>query len=166
VPAGKAFRTDPSSFIRRTSADALEFEAAGADGSQIRMIPLADVLDEQYVVYFYSAGTKPPQPAVHYCPTSAGVAAAGAAHDEAQEDEFGCEPAWPPSAPETPASRGVRWGIDAHGRIAPHQPVYTTAARGKQQVVEKDGATEALASMRRRLKSSTLDVDFLALQPR
>ena len=27
-------------------------------------------MDERYVVYFMTAGTKPPQPAVEYCPRS------------------------------------------------------------------------------------------------
>jgi len=88
-------------------------------------------MEEQYAVYLYTAGTKPPQPAVHYCPHS--VSALGAAGDEAEvvDDEFGCEPAWPPSAPgegEGLQSRGVRWGIDAGGRIVAHQPVHGPAS--------------------------------------
>ena len=43
----------------------------------MRLIPLRDVTDETYVVYFYTAGTKPPQPAVRYCPHSVSGHAAG-----------------------------------------------------------------------------------------
>eukprot|EP00965_Chrysotila_dentata_P141924 4691537-Pleurochrysis_carterae.AAC.1 len=32
--------------------------------------PRVQVMDERYVVYFMTAGTKPAQPAVHYCPRS------------------------------------------------------------------------------------------------
>ena len=64
VPAGDA--NDPASFIRRTAA--LEFEARAADGSAMRMIPLRDVRDEAYAVYFHTSGTKPAQPEVVYCP--------------------------------------------------------------------------------------------------
>ncbi len=49
----------PERFIRRTSsdsADRVEFEAMGADGEVMRMIPLRDVVDEEYVVYFMTAG--------------------------------------------------------------------------------------------------------------
>jgi len=67
---GDAFRTDPSVFISRNSTTKLEFEAVGEDGTKLRMIPLREVMDERYVVYFMTAGTKPAQPAVHYCPRS------------------------------------------------------------------------------------------------
>ena len=68
VPAGDA--NDPASFIRRTAA--LEFEARAADGSAMRMIPLRDVRDEAYAVYFHTSGTKPAQPEVVYCPEDDG----------------------------------------------------------------------------------------------
>ena len=66
------------SFIQRTSKTKLEFEATAANGTKIKMIPLRDVLDEAYVAYFYTAGTKPPQPPVYYCPHSRGAATRGA----------------------------------------------------------------------------------------
>merc|ERR1712054_623165 len=74
VPQGTQFKQDPTTFIRRNSTEALDFEATAADGSKMRMIPLRDVMLEKYVVYFMTAGTKPPQPAVHYCPRSQGSA--------------------------------------------------------------------------------------------
>lgn len=43
VPSGNTFRADPSSFIRRNSTEALEFEALAADGSTIKLIPLYQV---------------------------------------------------------------------------------------------------------------------------
>ena len=42
------------------------------------MIPLRDVMDETYAVYLFTAGTKPPQPRLGYCPHSRPNAAAGA----------------------------------------------------------------------------------------
>ena len=78
VPAGKV--AEPASFItRNTSRPGLAFDAVGLDGRRLTLIPLAEVMDEQYVVYFYTAGTKPPQPAVHYCPHSANPPPHGAA---------------------------------------------------------------------------------------
>ena len=124
VPAGSTFRTDPSSFIKRLGGDKLQFEATGADGSKMTMIPLKDVMEEKYAVYFYTAGTKPPQPSVHYCPTSRGQPKPDGISDT--EDETGCEPAWPPSAPSdetAPSRRGVRWSVDHNGRMTAHQPV-------------------------------------------
>jgi DUF1680 family protein len=43
VPSGDTFRSDPASFIRRNSTEALEFEALAADGSRIKLIPLYQV---------------------------------------------------------------------------------------------------------------------------
>ena len=89
-------------------------------------MPLRDVRDEQYVVYFMTAGTKPPQPPVVYCPHSED--AQNSAHDEhghrhdAVEAERGR--VRPPSAPTEVAtapalrSRGVEWRVDAKsGRV-------------------------------------------------
>ena len=144
VPEGDDFRTDPSSFITRrpsSRAGALEFEARGSineSKTTIAMVPLRDVRDEQFVTYFMTAGTKPPQPAVHYCPHSVGVADGeheeeeeedsaghGSAHDHDHEEEaLLIQAEQPPSAPsavEAPLrSRGVEWQVDAHsGRMWP-----------------------------------------------
>jgi len=73
VPKGTDFKTNPASFIVRNSSTELEFEATAADGSKLRMIPLREVMEEQYVVYFMTAGTKPVQPRNGYCPHSRGV---------------------------------------------------------------------------------------------
>ena len=70
VPKGTDFKTNPASFIVRNSSTELEFEATAADGSKLRMIPLREVMEEQYVVYFMTAGTKPVQPQNGYCPHS------------------------------------------------------------------------------------------------
>ena len=170
VPAGHTFKSDPSSFIRQNASDPLEFIASGADGSSLRMIPLKHVMEEQYVVYFYTAGTKPPQPSVHYCPHSAagGSDAAASSQDE-RDDDHGCEPAWPPSAPtvhEAVSSRGVRWGVDGQGRLAPHQPVYVAGRSSSARVVEKEEAAARLSGdVAPPPKDSVLDVNFLALQP-
>eukprot|EP01046_Picozoa_sp_COSAG06_P019942 COSAG06_NODE_1440_length_9457_cov_4.634751_1_plen_116_part_00 len=53
----------------------MTFCDAGADGKSIALIPLKDVMAEEYVVYFMTAGTKPPQPHNGYCPHSRGDAA-------------------------------------------------------------------------------------------
>jgi hypothetical protein len=129
VPASATFRTDPTSFIRRVPGATLLFEADGTlDGTKtsIKLVPLRDVRDEQYVVYFMTAGTKPPQPPVVYCPHSED--AQNSAHDEhghrhdAVEAERGR--VRPPSAPTEVAtapalrSRGVEWRVDAKsGRV-------------------------------------------------
>ena len=66
---GSAEKVD--NFIRRTSDSySLQFEATSEDNSSIVFRPLADVVDESYVVYFVTKGQKPPQPAVRYCPHS------------------------------------------------------------------------------------------------
>lgn len=73
VPGSPTYLTDPASFITRVPGAALLFEAKGVlDGrpATVKMMPLRDVASEQYVVYFMAAGTKPPQPAVVYCPHS------------------------------------------------------------------------------------------------
>ena len=70
LPSPQAFRTDPSAFLRRNSTDTLEFEAVAAGGGKAKLIPLYRVVDETYVAYFMTAGTKPPQPKVVYCPHS------------------------------------------------------------------------------------------------
>merc|ERR1712023_565347 len=66
VPQGKNFKQNPATFIHRNSTESLDFEAIAADGTKMRMMPLRDVMLEQYVVYFMTAGTKPPQPTIHY----------------------------------------------------------------------------------------------------
>lgn len=99
----------------------------------IRMRPLRDVTDEQYVVYFMTAGTKPPQPPVVYCPHSA---AEGAAHDEHAHEEEGLVGTGPPSPPapsdaEQPPrlrSRGVEWRIDESGRVWPQAQAVAQAS--------------------------------------
>jgi len=99
VPHGNAFRANPSSFIHRNSSTALEFEALAADGTKIRMIPLKDVMDEKYVVYFMTAGTRPAQPPNPYCPHS---------HSESentQEHEF------PPAPAPALKSKGAHWRV-------------------------------------------------------
>jgi len=70
IPRGIEFMTNPASFIRRNSTTSLEFEVVSADGDKMRMIPLHDVMLEDYVVYFYTSGTKPVQPHHGYCPHS------------------------------------------------------------------------------------------------
>ena len=105
--------------------------------------------DETYVVYFYTAGTKPAQPAVRYCPHSAAdlVAAAHTKAREAREarqagsdgDEAGCEPRWPPSAPSNTAqSRGVRWSFEK-GYATP----YTRQGGGAARQVQKGRVAQA-----------------------
>jgi len=70
VPKGEQFKSNPETFIQRTSDSALEFQATSKNGTAMRMIPLHDVMLESYVVYFMTAGTKPPQPRNGYCPHS------------------------------------------------------------------------------------------------
>ena len=82
----------PSGFIYlngTSPSGGLQFVAVAKDGSLMRMIPLRDVMGEKYVVYFYTAGTKPPQPGVHYCPHSApgGVDHDGDHREETHGDE-------------------------------------------------------------------------------
>ena len=124
VPKGDRFQADPSTFITRNSSTALEFEATAANGTKLKMMPLNEVMLEPYVVYFMTAGTKPPQPSVHYCPHSANPAPPAnpferkplAAHHEAQEAKT-LVSGGPPSAAPISASfgsaskRGVRWHV-------------------------------------------------------
>ena len=51
VPKGgtKTAKANPAAFITRNSTTTLDFEAVGADGLKIQMIPLKDVMEEQYV---------------------------------------------------------------------------------------------------------------------
>jgi hypothetical protein len=51
------------------------------------MMPLRNIMDESYVVYLMTAGTKPPQPAIKYCPASAGATVASHAHED-DDDEL------------------------------------------------------------------------------
>ena len=127
VPRGgtAAARADPSSFIVRNSSAGkpLEFAATSASGATIKMIPLRDVTDEQYVAYFMTAGTKPPQPTLGYCPHSAGAGDDAAPLVE-EFDEQSFVSAGPPSLPPSATtdvirSRGVTWAL--HGdRMASH----------------------------------------------
>ena len=133
VPRGgaAAARADPAGFIVRNSSAGrpLEFAATSAAGATIKMTPLRDVTDEQYVAYFMTAGTKPPQPPLGYCPHSAGSDAAPVVEEF---DEEALVSAGPPSLPPSAAtagvirSRGVTWAL--HGnRMASHAPASTPA---------------------------------------
>lgn len=82
VPKSRA--DEPASFITRNSTESLEFEATAKDGSKMRMLAVHSVMLEKYVVYFMTAGTKPPQPPWHYCPRSQG------AENIVQSDEERC----------------------------------------------------------------------------
>jgi len=140
VPLGGTARarSDPASFITRNSTPGapLEFFGLSAAGQRIHLIPLRDVADEQYVAYFMTAGTKPPQPPVRYCPHSAGGGAAlvEISEQELQEvevDEERLVSAGPPSLPpasteaateavtEVIRSRGVTWSLSG-GRVGSH----------------------------------------------
>ena len=101
IPRSSDPVTDPSSFITRNSSTELTFEAVARNGTKMLMIPLRDVMDEQYVVYFMTAGSKPPQPPVVYCPRSAGKAVTSA----------------PMQTPDAIVSRGARWRR-ANGRFS------------------------------------------------
>ena len=119
----------PADFITRNSTTALDFEAVAANGSKIKMIPLNEVMEERYVAYFMTAGTKPPQPNNGYCPHSRGDAypfeKVASDHDS---DRVSAGPPGPPPSPHSSAvvsehpvvisqSRGVAWTI-VDGRIA------------------------------------------------
>ena len=131
-PSGALGR--PASFIVRNAsqAESLEFVATAKNGSAMRMIPLREVMDERYVVYFYTAGTKPPQPAVHYCPHSQGAALShehshdhahgagrddGHGHGSAEEEEALLSAGAPPAAPLDAGGRGVRWAVNPAGQM-------------------------------------------------
>jgi len=103
----------PASFITRTSTTKLEFEAVGSDGQSMRMIPLRDVMLEEYAVYFNTAGTKPAQPRQGYCPHSTGSLTAGehAPHHHMEEyDDSSLVSAGPP-APAPVTGHGVQWDL-------------------------------------------------------
>ena len=133
VPNGKA--TAPDSFIVRNSSSDLQFEATSATGGKMKLIPLREVMDESYVAYFYTAGTKPPQPAVHYCPHSQGGISEKAhqhhAHhdhdhgssggggedgDDGDDEDRLVTAGPPPSSPRT-NGRGVRWQVTPSGQM-------------------------------------------------
>jgi DUF1680 family protein len=117
VPAGKGAMA-PDSFIARNSSSSIEFEARSASGQRMRLIPLRDVTDEQYVVYFFTAGTKPPQRKLGYCPHSTGHA-----HGEGEEESKLVAAGAPPSSAPTPiVSKGVGWAISPTGQMSPAQP--------------------------------------------
>jgi len=123
VPKGgtKTAKANPAAFITRNSTTTLDFEAVGADGLKIQMIPLKDVMEEQYVAYFMTAGTKPPMPHVGYCPHSAGsdypYSKTMVAHTHTEGETRGGAPAPPPKKQEHPTvvsrNRGVIWDIVA-----------------------------------------------------
>lgn len=116
VPAASA--REPDKFISRVSSAAAqpEFEAKGADGTRVRLIPLRDVVDERYVAYFYTAGTKPPQPPVVYCPHSA-HGEGGHGHGSGEEAALVSAGAPPAAPPERRSGRGVQWEVDPAGQI-------------------------------------------------
>jgi len=141
VPKGgtAGAKADPSCFLRRNSSDALDFEAVGADGvTVVQMMPLKDVMLEKYVVYFMTAGTKPPQPHNGYCPHSSNILSneviRGEEVDEHEEDLSSAGPPVPtPAAAAASGSgstsgyqhpiipslgRGVSWQL-VNGQIAP-----------------------------------------------
>ena len=132
----------PTRFITRNASavDRLEFIATAANGTRIRLVPLRDVVDEHYVVYFFAAGTKPPQPTVHYCPHSTSGSsdhrASGDVHThgesgaEAELLSAGPTPAPPARLSEVAATissaaasdpprrgRGVRWVAAPSGQM-------------------------------------------------
>ena len=117
----------------------------GADGSKIEMIPIKEVMSEKYVAYFMTAGTKPPQPKVGYCPHSARETYNyDEVEDEKEQDLVSAAGPPSPSPPLEPPrkggaeemgvgeeemfptvssrSRGVAWNL-AGGRIA-HSPLH------------------------------------------
>ena len=97
------------------------------DASQL--IPLREVMDENYVAYFYTAGTKPPQPAVHYCPHSQGGVGEKALHhhdhhdhgssggEGGDDDEDRLITAGPPPTSPRNNGRGVRWQVTPSGQM-------------------------------------------------
>jgi len=125
VPKGDSFQADPASFITRNSSTALEFEAVAANGTKLKMIALNEVMLEPYVVYFMTAGTKPPQPKVYYCPHSAKPAPPAnpllerKPLDKKEEEinEQSLVSAGPPAAAPVSATfgsaskRGVKWNV-------------------------------------------------------
>mgnify|MGYP003684544033 CR=1 FL=1 len=91
-------------------------------------ITLAQVMREKYVVYFMTAGTKPPQPKVVYCPHSHDAASHQIALDYREEYVVS---KGTPSSPSNHgltghhepsqhviSSRGVHWALE-DGKIAP-----------------------------------------------
>jgi len=133
IPDGD--RMNPASFISRTKESldggSLAFEATGTlngTKAKIQMLPLQLITSQKYVVYFMTAGTKPPQPTVHYCPHSARDSQAGEGHasdhDHDHDHEGEVISAGPPPPAPTPSdaalitSRGVEWRVDAQsGRV-------------------------------------------------
>jgi DUF1680 family protein len=125
VPKGgaEAAKTNPASFITRTSNTALTFSGMGANGTSIQMIALKDVMAERYVAYFMTAGTKPFQPSNGYCPHSekdASYPFAVAPADVDPEVSAAEPPSTPPS--EHPVvhslSKGASWRI-VDGQLRP-----------------------------------------------
>jgi DUF1680 family protein len=128
------FETDPSCFLTRNSSAGkpLEFEAVGRDANgtvqKMKVVPLRDVMEEQYVVYFMTSGTKPPQPHNGYCPHSHGQDAFAVADaGELFDDSLLVSPGPPPaSAPAVNAeehlisSRGVHWKRSSDGKVFAH----------------------------------------------
>eukprot|EP01050_Picozoa_sp_SAG11_P023402 SAG11_NODE_4692_length_1803_cov_1.910798_3_plen_98_part_00 len=87
----------------------------------MRRIPLKDVMEEKYAVYFMTAGTKPPQPHNGYCPHSHRDELAGYTFDPPPADVDPEETtASPPSQPPAELqrqpivhslSKGASWWI-------------------------------------------------------
>ena len=128
VPKGgaAAAKTNPASFITRTSKTALTFSGVGANGTSIQMIPLKDVMAERYVAYFMMAGTKPFQPKNGYCPkskTDAGYPFAVAPADVDPEVSAAEPPSTPPSDWAHPTvhslSKGASWSV-VGGKLVGH----------------------------------------------
>ena len=70
--------TAPAAFIKRTSATELRFTASGVDGMSkkaisMQMMPLHEIMEEAYAVYFKCSG--PPKPVV-FAPGGATVPSA------------------------------------------------------------------------------------------
>lgn len=105
VPHGDAMQ--PSTFITRDSTK-LEFEALAADGTRMRMLPLRDVMREQYAVYFHTAGTKPFQPKQGYCPHSEGHMFADMQQDF---DDSALVSSGPPGPAPVATGHGVQWQL-------------------------------------------------------
>ena len=123
-------KKDPSHFITRNSTKTLEFEGVAQDGSKIQMIPLKEVMLEKYVAYFMTAGTKPPQPRVGYCPHSVGEDYPYVKPPMDMDPAVSADPPAPPRGPKTErnehptihsVNRGVSWSI-VDGKIA-HSPL-------------------------------------------
>lgn len=112
----------------------------GADGSKIEMIPIKEVMSEKYVAYFMTAGTKPPQPKVVYCPHS--VRETGretydydVAEDEKEQDLVSAAGPPSPSPPlEAPRKGGAAAWVGEGGEMEEMEeemfPTVSSRSRG------------------------------------